>query len=189
MYPEIMEHFLSKEAIVEHLSYYNNLRLGYSILEKSIPGIAMKSPREIFKMSLPREELNDILPYIINLKSHYLYFSSFVGAGAPIPQIKGYYSSEEDFIYRVYTAAKNAVGGFLFVGVDRAGIPSLETVYPFERALPKIRPALCIDMQEHAYFSDYGFNCEGYLKNLLPYLNLSAVFSEERLKLYLDTPI
>ena len=34
---------------------------------------------------------------------------------------------------------------------------------------------LAVDLSEHAYFTDYGFDKSEYVRNLLPYLDLSIL--------------
>ena len=39
-------------------------------------------------------------------------------------------------------------------------------------------PLVCIDVCEHAYFLDYGFDKERYLKSALPYLDITKLLEK-----------
>ena len=44
-----------------------------------------------------------------------------------------------------------------------------------EKAIPKKQAVLAIDMCEHAYFLDYGFDRSAYVGQLLKFLDLSRI--------------
>ena len=176
MYPEVLERFLSKDSILLHLSYLHTIRLKHSVNEKSIPEICGKSIAEITKMKLKSEIKSDILPHIISIKSHELYFDSFSPNQIPCHKIKLFYSSHEDFLYRIFLLARESVGGFVYIYSDPYGRPKFDIRFPKDsRPLP-YTPLLSIDMHEHAFFSDYRFDSDRYIKALLPYLDLTRLF-------------
>ena len=52
---DVFLEFLSEEGLARHLELLNNLRLRYSIIEKSIPAIKGKDYREISLLKLSGE--------------------------------------------------------------------------------------------------------------------------------------
>ena len=177
MSSEAMERFLSKDSLNEHRMYLHTLRLKHSIMEKSVPEIKGKGISEIIKLNLKKSLKNDILPGIISIKSHELYFESFSDKAVSCTEIKKYYSSSEAFLYRLFTKAREAVGGFVYICLDGGGRPYIEVRFPSDKEPLRYSPVLCVDMYEHAFFADYRFDCDRYLKNLLPYLDISRLFS------------
>lgn len=185
---EAMRTFLSEDAIREHLEHYRLERCKYAILEKSIPGIRGKSLRELYELPLNKELKKEILPKVIFLKSHELYFSSFCERRLTCNEIRKYYSSEAAFLYEVEEKACRMRCGFLYIARDRSGKPVAirEEECAFGR---DFAPCLAIDMAEHAYFLDYRFEREKYIRGALAGLALNEIFSNENSRIYLDTPI
>ncbi|MBQ2876816.1 MAG: hypothetical protein IJE25_07385 [Clostridia bacterium] len=189
MNTEIMRAFLSEETIKTHLEYVRQTRLKYSIYEKSIPEIKGAPLRKIYGSKFSEQIKKEILPYIISIKSHELYFSSFCERPRPCPEIKEYYSSAAAFLYEVREAALDIDHGFLYIMRDRSGKPVFTSDPHPQGILRNSPPTLAIDLSEHAYFSDYSFDKRRYLAAMLPRLDLSEIFSGENSKIYLDTPI
>ena len=183
-----MRTFLSEDSIRGHLEFYRQERLKYSILEKSIPQIKGKALKELYKMQISGDMRGEILSRAIFLKSHELYFSSFCDRRRVCCEIKKYYSSEAAFLYELSEQALMMDGGFLYILRDKSGRPYAvsEAECRFGR---DFAPCLAIDMAEHAYFLDYRFEKEGYIRAALASLDLSEIFSGENSQLYLDTPI
>jgi len=183
-----MSGFLSEDTVRGHVEYYRRLRCRCSIFEKSVPEIRGCTIRRLMEMRIDCRMKNEILPSFIAAKSHELYFSSFCEGRKICPKIKEYYSSEAAFLYELFQLARGMSGGFLYVARDRCGKP---VGIPEEeiRSYRGFSPCLALDMAEHAYFPDYGFEKERYISAALSRLNLCEIFSEGNYKLYLDTPI
>ena len=167
--------FVSETAFAEHSAYLNNLKLRYSILEKSEAAL---SGLELSEIESHREIKGDIrreaTSLLSEIKAHELYFSSFSERGCKCPALRGQYSSESAFVYELFKNALNYPYGFCCVSKSRGGIRFDCTEEP-SQIFTKRKPLLCIDIFEHAYFRDYGFRREEYLKNALSYLNLSRL--------------
>ena len=107
---------------------------------------------------------NDIL-------SHELYFSSFCNNHIPCPRIREGYQSENRFCFLLSEYVKNIRYGFLYI------YPLAR--YPFvgygtaEKDLA--RAVLAIDLWEHAYFLDYGFDFSSYVEAALSHLDFSRL--------------
>jgi superoxide dismutase len=153
------------------------LRLRHSILEKSIPEIAGKSIYEIEKMKMKRKEREEIISNFAEYLAHDLYFKSFVTLPTGSKFVKKYYSSEEAFLYEIFNVAKALNHGFVFVYISDHGEPRIKASEGTECL--KFIPKLALDVSEHAYFLDYRFEKEKYLKNALSHLDLSLLTSDK----------
>jgi superoxide dismutase len=168
-----MRAFLTEENILIHKEYMRNLRLRHSIMEKSIPEIKGKTIFEIEKMRLPASIKDDILPNYKEYLAHELYFRSFSIDRRSPSSIRENYSSVESFLYEVYLTAANKTCGFVFVFVDEKGRPIIIHSDNIKRV--KNVPRLAVDISEHAYFLDYRFEREKYLRSAIANLNLSLL--------------
>ncbi|MBO5906844.1 MAG: hypothetical protein J6Q85_01640 [Clostridia bacterium] len=183
----VLELFLTKENITDHFSYLKGLRLRYSILEKSIPEIKGKSVCEIYRMRIKQEIKNEILPLINSIICHKIYFSSFSERPATCSKIKELYISEPSFLYELYEIGRSANGGFLLIGRDGVA-PRVTVCSDFSASIPS-GVCLALDLCEHAYFLDYRFAKEKYLKAMLQFLNLSRLYEEKATDNYFDAPV
>ena len=165
--------FLSEESIIYHREYMKTLRLKHSIMEKSIPQIKGKSVFEIERMHISNKEKIDILPNFRDYLAHQLYFNSFCNQVQPQNILKKYYSSTEAFLYEIHLLAMKNDCGFIFVSIGDNGKPEIFHKNRYDRI--KNAPKLALDISEHAYFLDYRFDKESYIRNALSHLNLSLL--------------
>jgi len=161
---------LSEDALNLHKEYLKKLKLKYSIFEKSFPEISGKSMREIWGMKL--RERDEILSLLRNIKSHELYFESFDREFQSSEAVRRRFRTEASFLYELYEAAK-ADGDFLLVTVNSRGDIDYETLSG--KSFLKTEPVFALDLCEHAYFMDFGFEKEEYLKKILYRLNLKSL--------------
>ena len=70
---------------------------------------------------------------------------------------------------------KNNYPGFLLIFADKRKNLAFTYGESLVDVIIKNEPLLAIDLWEHAYFSDYGFDKKRYVKNLLPYINLDKI--------------
>ena len=56
--------------------------------------------------------------------------------------------------------------------LQESGEMYLETIYRLTKTRPDVR---AIDVCEHAYFADYGFDKQRYLISALPYLDITKL--------------
>lgn len=172
-----MRIFLTEENISVHKEYAKTLRLRHSIMEKSIPEIKGKSIFDIEKMKLKKSDKEQILPDLSEYLAHELFFKSFTNLPSKSPLIKKYYSSEEAFLYEIMTVCMKNREGFVFVCLGDRGEPKIQACQ--SGVIPKSAPRLAVDVCEHAYFLDYRFEKEQYLKNALSHLDLSVLTSDK----------
>ena len=166
--------FISEESIGLHKNYLENLKLEYSILEKSVP--------EIKKMSIPAIKRarnlrykDEILKIKIDLECHNLFFSSFGNEFQTSDSVKKTYGTEASFRYEIFREAKEwANGGFLIIGTFNGKIFKYVGC-DLADVFIKANPILAIDLFEHSYFLDYRFDKSAYLENAIKYLNLNKI--------------
>ncbi len=172
---EAMEKFLSKENIEMHKEHLKSLCAGYSLKEKCYPQISKKNLLEISRTALPKAEKEEIMLSNIYIKLHKIYFSSFSEIPKPSTTVRQHYGSEDKLCYELLELARTAKEDILMLALDRRGVPRILSYSdtPFAPLHYDIR--LALDLYEHAYFFDYGFNREGYLRQAIASLDLARL--------------
>lgn len=169
--------FVSKNNLELHREYLNTLKLQYSIFEKSYPVIKGKSCAELAKSSLNKAERNEALRLKCEITAHELFFDSFgEGKGASAQISKGW-GSEANFLYELFNACMKSTEGFLVVFYDNKQRLGYVAGTEYIKAIAGATPCLALDLCEHAYFLDYCFNKDKYIKNALSNFNLSRLKS------------
>ncbi len=144
---ESMYSFLSEETLLRHIRYVEGRK---AIVDALSTGKGKPTAEE---SALERE-----------WQLHKAYFSSFVPVGT------GNVSTE--FLYRAERAMSERQYGFCLFYVDRKG--NLEFAFEDElRALPS--DFLAVDLYEHAYFEDYGFDRARYVKEALCRMDFAKI--------------
>lgn len=164
--------FLSERAIKLHTEYVRELELKYSILKKSVPELS-DNAEKVMRQRLDRSLKREALYLLLDIECHKLYFESFTAEPKPSELIKKAFGSEESLVYAIYKRALKQNEGFICVARykgDRFRIGTAEELYPF-----KTEKIIAIDVCEHAYFTDYFFDKEKYLRTALGFLNLSKL--------------
>ena len=170
-----LDAFLSSAAIKEHKEYLERQRLKASIWNKSgyktdeSPMDGTKYKRMNFS---EREELSRLLH---DIKMHEVYFESFRQSYMPCPPICRFFGSENNFAYELSRFALGLRSGFACVILDRYGRISICD----DRRLPSgTEVRLALDVCEHAYFRDYGFKKDKYVRAAIAHLDLSRLATE-----------
>lgn len=170
-----MNRFLSEENIALHREYVKGKRLKYSIIESSLPQLKGKEIRDIHRMKISLRDKCDAVDLMSEIRLHDIFFSSFSDVRYPRCQtLVGEYGSEANFLNLLYRRALAHPYGFLLV-YAQCGRVEIDAVYDFPRAFEKKEPTLAIDVCEHSYFMDYGFDKERYLVSMLPYLDIAKL--------------
>ena len=167
--------FLIGDAAEAHREYLRTLKLKYSILEKSIDGIAGKTLSEIQLKRLSLKDREDVVKLYTDIRLHEIYFSSFSDkkfSASALAREK--YGSESALLNLIYKKAMSLPFGFVSVRVERGSILVDAESENFEH-FRYGEPELAIDLAEHAFFQDYGFNKERYLIEALEFLDLSRL--------------
>ena len=172
MEKEFLRKFLSERAIELHKEYLEECRLGLSILGKSGYDIEGKRYPELCRARLgdAREE---ILALSRDVYLHEIYFDSFAEGCAPLDVVKPQFGSLASFLYRLECEAMASDGGFLLLSRVGDGIAIWHSRRLGERF--RTEPRLAIDLDEHAYFIDYGFDKLSYVRGALSHLNLARL--------------
>ena len=170
-----MTNVLSEEAINLHLEYLRSLKLRYSILEKSIISIKNKTPIEISRQKMKTKDKSDTLYLLGEVILHDVFFSSFGPSEYRSSDIvRSSYGSEAMLFHRLFSEGMKTPYGFLAIYSDGEKICTASSCDFLKLTLPKT-PDLAIDLCEHAYFSDYGFDKEKYLLTAISHLDLSRL--------------
>ena len=164
--------FLSEYNITLHMGYLNKQKNLYSVMEKSYPEIKGLSIEKIKRMRIPTRDKEEIFRLFGLILGHEVFFSSFDSSYRSSPAVRKSFGSEANFLYEMYSLAKDREG-FLFIHKDNGKI-TFDVYSDFSKCIPK-RPILAIDLAEHAYFYDYAFSKEDYLRAALKSLNLSLL--------------
>ena len=164
--------FLSEENIALHKEYVRQMRLKYSILESSIPALHGADVLEISRLRLTRRDREDATALLSDIALHDIFFSSFAKEKyARSERISREFGSEAAFLNSLFVLCKNSACGFLTVDKNSRA----KVVLDPRDAFCNGSPMLAIDLFEHAYFLDYGFDRERYLVLCLSYLDLSKL--------------
>ena len=170
----MLTEFLSDGAIALHREYIRQKRLKYSIIESYLPRIKGAGVKDILRLGLTRRDRADVLALLPEITLHEIYFASFSDTRYVRSEaVSHIFGSEAAYLNHLFALTKNYDRGFLTVSRD--GTASVVTD-PFD-AFVRGEPILAVDLCEHAYFLDYGFDKERYLISCLSYLDLTKITS------------
>lgn len=169
---EAMNLFLSEGNIKRHFEHLREKRLCYSILEKSLPELRERSINEITRLNIDRGVKDEAISLLWYIKSHECFFDSF-SINQNMVNISRI--SAEKLLYEIYTEAMKMDHGFLFITLDKHRTPRLMFSDGNDGAFIKYKPILALDLYEHTYFFDYGFDKRRFLQNAIKYLNISSL--------------
>lgn len=171
-----MELFLSAASIREHKEHLRELRHKASILKKSGVDFEKAAKGERCRVLLSKKERSEIEKLLHDIKMHEIYFSSFGQSFIPCQKIKQRFGSENNFAYLISRYAEQMNDGFLCVWSDRRG----KIAFSDSRELAKDAEIfLAIDLYEHAYFKDYGFKKNAYVRAALAHFDFSRINETE----------
>ena len=167
--------FVDEESVRAHKEYLKNLKLKYSILEKSINGISGKGFAELRGMRIKNGLREELLSAYTRIRLHEIYFSSFSERELVASNfVKEQYGSEAALLNELFRRGRNLEFGFLSLAVCSGRILICDSI-DYKEHFNKGEPCLSVDLFEHAYIFDYGFERDEYLKKALSHLNLSVV--------------
>lgn len=170
-----MTEFLSDEAIASHKEYLRQLRLKYAILEDGIKTIKNKDYEEITRQKLNYKDKLEVLSQLSEITLHRIFFDSFCDREyAPCELARLSFGSEAVLLNRIYSECMALPYGFVGVFLER-GQPVVLGDTDRVKLLSRAIPRLAVDVCEHTYFLDYGFDKERFLIRALPYLDLNRL--------------
>ena len=165
-----LNRILSESSLDLHKEYLRRQKLKYSILEKSFPEISGKKICQISKMKI--KDKSEIESLYLDIMFHNVYFSSFGKEYQGSDAVKKRFRTEASFLYELFEAGKKEDGGFILIYFNK-GLIDYTVVSKCSNL--RIEPILSVDLCEHAYFLDYGFEKEEYLNKALSLLNLNSL--------------
>ena len=171
-----MTMFLSEGSIARHREYARDLRLKYSILQKSETLLNSSDIKEIQWQKTKKDLYNEAFPLLAEYTLHTLFFSSFTERAADSDTrllCGGIHGAK--LLNQLFDLGKNDNdGGFLLISISGKKLDAKRIFPPY--ADLKIRtPILAVDLCEHCYFSDYGFDRRRYLVSALSHLDLARI--------------
>ena len=161
---------LSEDTLNLHKNYLKDLKLKYSVWEKSIPEISGKGIREISRMRIKEKE--EIQALLLEILCHDVYFSSFGKEYQRSFEVKKRFRTEASFLYELYEASKNESEGFLLIYFNRGLV---DYTFANKGSILRCEPILALDLCEHSFFLDFGFDRDSYLKKSLSLINLNSL--------------
>ena len=175
MEQEPMRTFLSAESISTHREYLKKLRLKYSVLCKSAPMLAGLDLLEVWRKMSKSDIKTEAVLLLSEITAHEIYFDSFSERRTPCGVLRKAFGSEDAFLYELYKTARGSRSGFLYVFADTHGSVRCELHEDGGFFFTKQKPLLALDLFEHAYFRDYGFERERYIESAISRLDLSKI--------------
>lgn len=170
-----MERFLSEESIARHKDYVRLKRLKYSIIESSVTELKGADIKDVYRMKISPRDKSDAIDLLSEIRLHDIFFSSFSPAPYPRSQtVLHTFGSEANFLNLIFRQALFLPHGFILIYLFGGRI-EVELCTDFANAFRHLTPTLALDVCEHTYFSDYGFDKERYLLAALPYLDLTRL--------------
>lgn len=169
----VLREFLSDDSISLHHSYMKNTYLKYSILKKGREELGGANLEQIPHLRIPRSEREQAHLLLSELESHKCYFDSFGVSGKRCESIRKCFGSEDVLLYEILETAKATDQGFVYIYAD-GGKVKIKAQNPCSAFL-RSRPILALDLCEHAYFLDYAFDRESYLRAAISRLNLEKL--------------
>ena len=160
--------FISEMAQKEHREYLVNLKHKANIWKKSGVDVENASGRGIFSPRLLRAEKQTVTELCNSIKLHEIYFDSYRFSYMPSVWVKKSFGSENNFAYELSRLAEKSKADFLSVYMDKYNnVGFCEGLNAPQGALVK----LTLDLCEHAYFRDYGFKRDKYIRIAIAHLN------------------
>lgn len=166
--------FLSERNVELHREYLNNLILKYRIFEKSYPELVGVRLDGIHKAKIPYYEREEAEKLLSEIEVHKIFFSSFGKRNLRSERIKREFGSESQFLYQLLTECRKADTGFLLIYEDNGKI-SFYTGSEYGKILKHKRVKLALDLCEHAYFYDYGFNRDSYISAAISFFDFDNI--------------
>ena len=168
--------FLSEESLSRHREYHRRLRVKYSILEKSEMLLNSTDIHKIPWQKIDKDLQAEAFALLSEYTLHTAFFASFAEKKTDrLPAVIDGVGSASQLLNKLFRLGKNDNdGGFLVILRGKHSIAPAR-IFPPYRELCFATPLLAVDLYEHAYFSDYGFERERYLYAALSHLDLNLL--------------
>ena len=141
--------FLSETNLSMHKEYLRELNLRLSIFEKSYTESLGKSPMEILRLKIPKKDRIELFELKSEIAAHNIFFSSFLFEMRV---------SDSALRYDMLCEAMRAKSGFLVAWRGKKGEFLYMAGEDYREIFKETEPMLAVDLCEHSYFYDYGFD-------------------------------
>ena len=170
-----MLRFISEDNYAMHVEYLNALKVKLSALTKITPELDHPKVLSAKRCARDRELLNG-MRLVGEIRLHEAYLESFgereFQRSAVADRVFG---SSAELLGRLYRLALDIPYGFVGVTVDKKGRIGEFSLTDYAQLDLNGTVVLAVDVCEHAYFMDYGFDKERYLKRALAYLSVERL--------------
>lgn len=164
---------ISDGALAMHRERLRTLKLRYSVFEKSYRSLCGCTDDRIrHQKGIPPSELEELLHLKGDILAHELYFSCFFSGNPLCITVPHSAPSPAELKYRIFCNALSGEGFFILFADGRGRMDFYSGNSPFP-IFERYKALLAIDLCEHAYFYDYGFDKESYLRSALNLINFS----------------
>lgn len=163
--------FISEGALKRHRDHATSLCLREQVLRKGPP----RDDRTLIELyrRRTREDTRALYEEAVASASHTLYFSSFCVYPSVGDAFCRFCGGLTSFFHRLCEEAA-AAHAFLYIGTDRGGrLHTAEDIGSFLRQ--GCLPTLALDVCEHAYFLDYGFDRTSYIRAAVGHLDVGRL--------------
>lgn len=130
---------------------------------------------DICALRIAREEKTLLRDLYRDILAHRIFFRSFSERVAPYRDRVKKYRSESAFLYHALNVCRDANAPFCFFFPNRTGQIEMSVCGISEQNAKNAEQVRAIDLCEHAYFTDYGFDRERYLRAALMHLDLATL--------------
>lgn len=164
--------FISEKNLALHKEQVGRDILRLGILERSVPEIAAATPRELSRIRVRGIDMHAAAELKASILLHRIFFGSFSDkAFSPSAAIRQRFGSERALCELLLREGLEKRIGFAALLKSDRGLSAAAS----ESALELFslgEPLLAVDLWEHSYYGDFGFDKEAYLRAALSHLKL-----------------
>lgn len=167
--------FVSERNYLMHKDAAGKDALRLGVLLRSVPKSVADDVGKLMRMRVTGMDMRSVSELKASVVLHKVFFDSFRdGRFSPSEAVRQHFGSEAALRSMMLREAMQKPRGFVALLLSR----KKPLVLASESALDILlrgTPLLAIDISEHAYYGDWGFDKEGYLKAAISRLDLSAL--------------
>lgn len=170
-----MTDFISEENRTAHAEYYGRMLARISVYEREYPELSGKPLSDIMRLCRRLRGADEISELYADAHLHRVFFGSYSGEGyQPSHAARELFGSEAAMRDKIFKEAMRLPYGFVAVVRNSRGAEVIGSESG-KKILSAGEPLLALDVCEHAYYGDWGFNKEGYLRAALFFMRLTSL--------------
>ena len=171
--------FVSEENYSKHKSEVEKILHRLHILEKTYPEAVARGVCGIMRLRRRIPDATKMAALCADVELHRMFFDSFSDRTMiPSAAAREAFSSEAALLSLLLRDGMQFSHGFVCIGRDRRGNLVVRASADPLAIYTDVEPTLAVDVCEHAYYGDYGFDKERYLRTALAHLKLSLLDSK-----------